>query len=166
MLELGKPWKLCRERDGNKLQIDLRVHRWMHVLSSAGVGKEKPARLVKTKQRWDSIRFQWIRHWHSVEIKSFQHKIGSHKSEPGLPDFSWNNICTKTVENIPYCYILDYRMDIICTKWPLYVYSKWPKNIATFSISRPSKIYPIWDFWFENIQLGNPGQSLHRRNRI
>jgi hypothetical protein len=26
--------------------------------------------------------------------------------------------------------------------------SKWPKNIPTFSIPRPSKIYPNWDFWF------------------
>jgi hypothetical protein len=34
-------------------------------------------------------------------------------------------------------------------------YSKWPQNIATFSILRPSKIYPNWDFWSENIPSGN-----------
>jgi hypothetical protein len=36
-------------------------------------------------------------------------------------------------------------------------YSKWPKNISAFSILRPSKIYPNWDFWFENKPSGNPG---------
>jgi hypothetical protein len=34
--------------------------------------------------------------------------------------------------------------------------SKWPKNIPAFSILRPSKIYPNWDFWFENKPSGNP----------
>jgi hypothetical protein len=29
---------------------------------------------------------------------------------------------------------------------------------VTFSISRPSKIYPNWDFWFENIPSGNPAE--------
>jgi hypothetical protein len=29
-------------------------------------------------------------------------------------------------------------------------------NIPTLSITRPSKIYPNWDFWFENIPSGNP----------
>jgi hypothetical protein len=28
--------------------------------------------------------------------------------------------------------------------------------IPTFSIPRPSKIYPNWDFWFEKIPSGNP----------
>jgi hypothetical protein len=36
------------------------------------------------------------------------------------------------------------------------VHSKSPKNITTFSIPRPSKIYPNWYFWFENIPSGNP----------
>jgi hypothetical protein len=27
--------------------------------------------------------------------------------------------------------------------------------MPTSSIARPSKIYPNWDFWFENIQSGN-----------
>jgi hypothetical protein len=30
---------------------------------------------------------------------------------------------------------------------------------TTFSIARPSKIYPNWDFWFENMPSGNPGQG-------
>jgi hypothetical protein len=25
-----------------------------------------------------------------------------------------------------------------------------------YTIARPSKIYPNWDFWFENIPSGNP----------
>jgi hypothetical protein len=33
--------------------------------------------------------------------------------------------------------------------------TKWPLNIP-YSIARPSKIYPIWDFWFENKASGNP----------
>jgi hypothetical protein len=28
-------------------------------------------------------------------------------------------------------------------------------NIPTSLIARPSKIYPNWDFWFENISSGN-----------
>jgi hypothetical protein len=36
-------------------------------------------------------------------------------------------------------------------------YSKCPLNISTFSDLRPSKIYPNWDFWFENKPPGNPG---------
>jgi hypothetical protein len=30
------------------------------------------------------------------------------------------------------------------------------KSLATFSNLRPSKIYPNWDFWFENKPSGNP----------
>jgi hypothetical protein len=29
-------------------------------------------------------------------------------------------------------------------------------HIPTSSVARPSKIYPNWDFWFENIPSGNP----------
>jgi hypothetical protein len=36
------------------------------------------------------------------------------------------------------------------------IYSKWPNNIPTFSIRRPSKIYPNGIFWFENKTSGNP----------
>jgi hypothetical protein len=28
--------------------------------------------------------------------------------------------------------------------------------VLASSIARPSKIYPNWDFWFENIPSGNP----------
>jgi hypothetical protein len=38
------------------------------------------------------------------------------------------------------------------------IYSKWPLNIPIFSISRTSKNYPKWDFWFENIPSGNPAR--------
>jgi hypothetical protein len=31
------------------------------------------------------------------------------------------------------------------------------KKIKTFSIPRPSNIYPNWDFWFEYKPSGNPG---------
>jgi hypothetical protein len=36
-------------------------------------------------------------------------------------------------------------------------YSEWPKNISIFYNISPSKIYPNWDFWFENKPSGNPG---------
>jgi hypothetical protein len=62
------------------------------------------------------------------------------------------------------------------TKWPQTIpndhklyqmalkLSKWSLNIPTFSIPRPSKIYPDWDFWFENKLSGNPAsqQSTNR----
>jgi hypothetical protein len=34
--------------------------------------------------------------------------------------------------------------------------TKWPKNVPTFFIPRPSKTYPNWYFSFENIPSGNP----------
>jgi hypothetical protein len=45
-------------------------------------------------------------------------------------------------------------------------YTKWPQNIPNghkiYIIARPSKIYPNWDFWFENMPSGNPAlESLH-----
>jgi hypothetical protein len=43
---------------------------------------------------------------------------------------------------------LNYQMTIKCTKQL--------KNIPTLSIPRPSKIYPNWYFWFENMPSGNP----------
>jgi hypothetical protein len=55
-----------------------------------------------------------------------------------------------------------------CTKWTQNVsnghdtsqmsikYSKWQENTSPFSYFRPSKIYPNWDFWFENKPPGNP----------
>jgi hypothetical protein len=35
-------------------------------------------------------------------------------------------------------------------------YSEGPLNIPTLYVPRPNKIYPIRDFWFENIPSGNP----------
>jgi hypothetical protein len=35
-------------------------------------------------------------------------------------------------------------------------YCKWSFYIPTFFILRPSKIYPNWNFWFENKPSGNP----------
>jgi hypothetical protein len=35
-------------------------------------------------------------------------------------------------------------------------YTEWPQNLPTSSIARPYKMYPNWDFWFENIPSGNP----------
>jgi hypothetical protein len=40
-------------------------------------------------------------------------------------------------------------------------YSKWPHNIPTSSVSRPSKIYPNWDFGLKiYVPSGNPGGHL------
>jgi hypothetical protein len=36
-------------------------------------------------------------------------------------------------------------------------YTKWPQNIPTTMIARPSKIYPNWYFRLENIPSGNTG---------
>jgi hypothetical protein len=46
------------------------------------------------------------------------------------------------------------KINIMTTK-----YTKWPLNIPTFSIPRPLKIYPNWDFWYEKMPSGNPAQS-------
>jgi hypothetical protein len=34
------------------------------------------------------------------------------------------------------------------------------ENIQSSSLARPSKIYPNFDFWFENKPSGNPGRSV------
>jgi hypothetical protein len=54
-----------------------------------------------------------------------------------------------------------HQMTTYNTKWPkIYLMvgklTKLPQNIPTSSIVRPSKIYPNWNFWFENIPSGNP----------
>jgi hypothetical protein len=76
-----------------------------------------------------------------------------------LPDFSWSKH-SKT-EKI-------YQFTINCTK-RLYIhklyqmavkYSKLSSNVTIFSIPRPSKFYPNWDFWFENKSSGNPGRNF------
>jgi hypothetical protein len=38
-------------------------------------------------------------------------------------------------------------------------YSKWPNNLSTFSNLRHFKIYPNWDFRFENKPSSNPAQK-------
>jgi hypothetical protein len=35
-------------------------------------------------------------------------------------------------------------------------FTKWPQNKPTSSVAGSSKIYPNWDFWFENIPSGKP----------
>jgi hypothetical protein len=32
-------------------------------------------------------------------------------------------------------------------------------KIPTSAVERPSKIYPNYDFWFENMPSGNPGPA-------
>jgi hypothetical protein len=49
-----------------------------------------------------------------------------------------------------------YQMAIKYTKWP-YNFPNDNKIHLHFSIPRPAKIYPNWDFWFENKPSGNPG---------
>jgi hypothetical protein len=40
------------------------------------------------------------------------------------------------------------------------------KNPPTFSILKPSKIYPNWDFWFENIPSGNHAVVFCEEERL
>jgi hypothetical protein len=56
---------------------------------------------------------------------------------------------TKWAPNVPNCH----KISPMSAK-----YSKRPQNIFTFSNQRPSKIYPNWDFWFQNKPSGNPGR--------
>jgi hypothetical protein len=47
--------------------------------------------------------------------------------------------------------------------YPMVVkYSKWPECITTFSIPRPSKMYPNRDSWFEKKPSGNPDAYLDK----
>jgi hypothetical protein len=57
-------------------------------------------------------------------------------------------------------------MAIKYIKWPYAIYSKRPQNVPTVSISRPSKIYPNWDFLFPNIPSGNRAQQQQQRKLI
>jgi hypothetical protein len=56
---------------------------------------------------------------------------------------------TKTGQYIPLM-PLNYPKDIKMYQMAV-IYFKWTINIPTFSIPRPSKIYPNWDLWFENM---------------
>jgi hypothetical protein len=50
-----------------------------------------------------------------------------------------------------------YQTTIDYTKWQLII-PNGHKIYKLFFILRPSKIYPNWDFWFENKPSGNPAQ--------
>jgi hypothetical protein len=56
--------------------------------------------------------------------------------------------CTKLPEDDP--------MAMTYSPWAKKHFQKFPK----FSIPSPSKMYPNWDFWFENIPSGNPGLNV------
>jgi hypothetical protein len=44
-------------------------------------------------------------------------------------------------------------------------YTKWPENLPLdSSIARTLKVFPIWDFWFENKPSGNPVLNHFARN--
>jgi hypothetical protein len=61
------------------------------------------------------------------------------------------------------CIPNEHKMYQIVIKYPkLSVkYSKWPQTISTVSRLRPSKIFPNWDFWFENNKRsGNPAAGV------
>jgi hypothetical protein len=54
-------------------------------------------------------------------------------------------------------------------------YTTWPKNIQNGSkidrmtkkiTSQDTKIYPNWDFWFENIPSGNPVSHCEQDDQI
>jgi hypothetical protein len=84
---------------------------------------------------------------------------GWKRAETGLPDFSFYNIpkrgkLTKLPTNIPN----DHNMFHLAEK-----FTKQPFNIPTSSIASPSKIYPDWDFGFEKIPSGNPGQKAYEQ---
>jgi hypothetical protein len=59
----------------------------------------------------------------------------------------------QNVENVPSDH-KKYHVTIKHTKWLYAKYSKWTQNIPTFSITRPYKIYPNSDCWFENMTSG------------
>jgi hypothetical protein len=64
-----------------------------------------------------------------------------------LPDFSWYNMPKQgEIYQITANGYKIYQMDI-----------KYNKCHQIFQ-QLPSQIYPIWDFWFENIASGNPGK--------
>jgi hypothetical protein len=56
-------------------------------------------------------------------------------------------------------------------------YTKWPQNIPNdrkidqmaikyTNIARPSKIYPNWDFWLQNMPSGNPAREHSKGSRV
>jgi hypothetical protein len=68
-----------------------------------------------------------------------------------LPDFSWYKIPNteqmyQMTKNILYSHKID-------------------QMAKTASIARPSKIYPNWDIWIENMPSGNPGRRVFGRHK-
>jgi hypothetical protein len=78
--------------------------------------------------------------------------------------YQMNTKCTKWTQNVP-------NENIKYIKWTQNVYqlalrySKWPLKLPKSSVARHSKIYPNWDFLFENMRSGNPG-CRHRVRQI
>jgi hypothetical protein len=99
----------------------------------------------------------------SLETDLWSSLIGFTTAPSGLPDFSWD-MTPKQEKNVPN----EHKMHQIVIK-----YLKPPYNIPNgqytyiciniFQLG-PSKIYPNWDFWFENKPSGNlASMSISRR---
>jgi hypothetical protein len=58
---------------------------------------------------------------------------------------------------------LNYTMAITYMYQKALIFSKMAIEYTIFFIPRPTKIYPNLDFWFKNIQSGNPGFDAMRR---
>jgi hypothetical protein len=56
-----------------------------------------------------------------------------------------------------------YQNGIECTKWPQS--TKWAYNISKYSFTRPSNVCKNWNFWFESIPSGNPGEKSEKLTR-
>jgi hypothetical protein len=69
---------------------------------------------------------------------------------------------TKTGENIPNNIPQHYQMAIKYITCSQDIPNGRIHNIPTFSIPKPSKFYPNWDFCFENIPSGNPEFATDR----
>jgi hypothetical protein len=73
--------------------------------------------------------------------------------QPVLPDFYWYDIPKRGKYNklhlpkLPQNISNGNEIDQMAIKMP------------TSSIARPSKIYPVWDFWFGNMPSGNPAYN-------
>jgi hypothetical protein len=78
----------------------------------------------------------------SLASSSFTSPMNRDLVRAGLPDF--------------YCYSIPKRKNIPNDQQIYQMAIKHPKR-PTSSIARPSKIYPNWNFWFENAPSGNPG---------
>jgi hypothetical protein len=67
--------------------------------------------------------------------------------DAGLPGLPWHKIPKwGKLYQITTKLLNDHKI----YQWAV-IYSKMAKEYTTFSIPRPSKIYPNWDFWFDNI---------------